>query len=202
MNRKKLLLASIAVLLVLAMAVPAAMSYFTTYVRAAGDRQIHLSDETTFSESPNDKGGKHVVIQAAKGSDPVFVRVMIFAPDEVMEHLTVSRADDWDGPTEEDGILYWYYKNPIKDGETAEMDIDIEVPKDFAEDTFNVVVVHEYVPAQVGEDGELFADWDDTDLIIDNEGESSDPAEGADGGGSEGDSTTGGDTPAEGGDGQ
>ena len=75
-------------------------------------------------------------------------------------------------------------------------------PIDFAKDTFNVVVVHEYVPAQVGEDGELFADWDDTDLIIDNEGESSDPAEGADGGGSEGDSTTGGDTPAEGGDGQ
>ena len=196
MNRKKLLLTTIAVLLVLAMAVPGAMSYFTTYVRAAGYRTLHLSDQTEFGETENEGGGKHVVITAAEGSDPVFVRVLIMAPDAVLGSLEVKNggaSGSWEnkGDFTADGCLgYWYFSEPIAHGQKAEMDIDLPEGFKYDGETFNVVVVHEYVPAQVGADGELYADWENTDLIVDN-GE--DSGEGG---------STGGDAPVEGGDGQ
>lgn len=181
MNRKKLILTGIAVLLVLALAVPAASSYFTTYVRVPGSKTLHLQDGTEFGETPTEGGGKHVVIKADENSDPVFVRVLIMAPKDVLDALLVTNgggSGSWEDAGDsgiEGSSGYWYFSEPIKDGETAEMDIDLPEGFKYDGDSFNVVVLHEYVPAEPDGSGGLKADWKNTDLDITvEEGEAAD----------------------------
>ena len=187
MNRKKLILASLAVLLVLALAVPAASAYFTTYVRVPGSKTVHLSDGTEFDETQTEGGGKHVVITADEDSDPVFVRVLIMAPEDVLDALVITNGGEsgsWEdkGDFGSDGCSgYWYFSEPIKDGETAEMNIDLPEGFQYDGDSFNVVVLHEYVPAEPDENGGLTANWDSWDA--DDLDITTDDAEAGEGGG-------------------
>ena len=76
---------------------------------------------------------------------------------------------------------YWYFSEPIKDGETAEMNIDLPEGFQYDGDSFNVVVLHEYVPAEPDENGGLTANWDSWDA--DDLDITTDDAEAGEGGG-------------------
>ena len=153
MNKKKIFITIVALLLIVGIAVPSALAYFSTYVRVKGGVPVTLGESTQLKEEKTPDGGKHVVITAAEGSDPVFIRVKAFAPSDV-QGLVNYEGEGW---TEEDG--YWYYGESIKDGESASIDITVDTDSLEDRDEFDLIVVYEYVPAQA--DGEtLYADWD------------------------------------------
>ena len=164
---KKKLFAVIAVLLVLAVTVPAAMAYFSTYVRVKGGVPVTLGESTQFKEERTPGGGKHVVVTASEGSDPVFVRVTAFAPSD-MEDLVKYTGEGW---TEGDGG-FWYYSKALNGGESAAIDIDVDTEALDARsdrDTFDLVVVYEYVAAKTDANGNLYADWDEILEIVEED---------------------------------
>ena len=159
MKRNKILMIAGAMILIMALSVPAALGYFTTYVRVPGSKTLSLSDGTKMKEE-NVSGKKHVVITADEDSDPVFVRVIAYAPTDIEKKL-VFEGDGWNKG--DDG--WWYYGQPLSKGQSAAIDIslpEIEIDKT----DFNVVVMHEYVPAVPDGDGGLTAYWENTDLIV------------------------------------
>ena len=137
--------------LVALVSVPSALAYFTTYARIKGTSAVTLGEAITFSEIANSSGDKHITISAEEESDPVFVRIGIFASKEIMSRIKVD--DTWEL---KDG---WYtYGQVLEGGKTAEMDIVID-KNDLEIEEFNVVVVYEYIPAIMNEEGEFVPDW-------------------------------------------
>ena len=138
--------------LVALVSVPSALAYFTTYTRIKGSSSVVLGETVTFNELETGTGDKHVTISVDEDSDPVFVRVGIFASGEITNRMTVEGT--WEFA---DG---WYtYGQVLKGGETAEMNILIN-KTDLETEEFNVVVVYEYIPAIVNDAGEFVPDWD------------------------------------------
>lgn len=155
MDKRIKILAFLTLLLIFCVSVTSAMAYFSTYVTAESGKVIQLGESVDFHEEKTVGGGKHVVITAEKGSDPVFVRVTAFVPSDVEGTYRYS-GENW--TQGKDG--YWYYGSPIKDGESASIDITIdqvELEKTGRE-SFDLVVIYEYVPAKFS-GGKLIADW-------------------------------------------
>lgn len=159
MRKSRLVILAAAVVLIMALTLPAALGYFSTYVRIPGTKTVHLSDGDKMKEE-NVSGSKHVVITADEDSDPIFVRVKAFAPTDIEDKL-VYEGKGWTKGA--DG--WWYYDEPLSKGGSAAIDIslpDIEIDKA----TFNVVVLHEYVPAIPDGRGGLTADWTNPSLDV------------------------------------
>ena len=151
----------LSLILLLLISVPAALSYFYTYTNATGTIPVHLEDGTTITEDvPNTQ--KQITITADEDSDPVFVRVKVFASD-VIE--TGSSTEGWE--LRNDGC--YYYSDPIDGKEGNDIDgsayLEISVslsegadPETLAE-SYNVIVIYEATPALIDDSGALYADW-------------------------------------------
>jgi len=136
-------------------------AYFSTYVRTKGSKEVMMHESTKFKETIED-GIKHIEITVDEDSDPVFVRVMIIASDEIKERIIYGEdtADKWE--SKEDG--YIYYKDVLKENESAELTVDVD-REGLEKDEFDLIIVYEYVPALF--DGETwYADWDDKETIV------------------------------------
>lgn len=154
MKKRNLILAVLALVLAVTVSVPSALAYFTTYVRAAGTKPVHLAEETRLKEPKPVDWTKHLTVTAQDGSEPVFVRARAFAPDGLT--LTYS-GENWTQNGD-----FWYYGPSIKGGESAaELLIKIDnIPQDVKEDeNFNVVVVYECTPVLYDAQGNETADW-------------------------------------------
>ena len=130
-----------------------ALSYFTTYVIAKGDKPIVLGSRTSMGERFG-AWTKRVRV-TAEGPDPVFVRVRAFAD----EGLTLVYSSDGDWTQEGD---WWYYAHALTPGQqTNELCIRIDdVPaQPQVGDTMQVAVVQECAPARYRADGTAYADW-------------------------------------------
>ena len=154
MNKKKRLLILAVIVLILCASIAPTYSYFTTYARALGGREISLGTWTEIEESFSD-WTKHVQIVAKEKSSPVFVRVKAFSGDNYA--LTFS-GSGW--TQQDDG--YWYWNQVLEANKATDiLDIAIhDVPTKDAKsgDEVNVAVVYECVLALYDEDGE--ADMD------------------------------------------
>ena len=151
MTKRKTLLVSIVTVLMLLVTITPALAYFTTYVRVPGEKPVHLGEKVRIKEDGEDF--KHVVLTADEDSDPVFVRIAVFAPTEIEKVLEIE-GKNW----KKNGY-YYEYELPLYAGESAEINIKIPDGTEIDRETFDVVVLYEYVPALMDADGNLYADW-------------------------------------------
>lgn len=160
---KHRLISLLLILIVVFVSVPPTLSYFFTYVETSGTVTVRLSDGGSINEDvPPEEPIKNVTITADENSDPIFVRVKVFAADDV-EITTLS-----EGWTKVDG--YFEYAEPI-DGfdsdskfarSTKTLKLEISIPKSEKEEDAiekHVVVVFEATPA-IYENGSWTKNWD------------------------------------------
>ena len=79
MNKRRLLLALLAVIMVLSVSIGSALAYFSTYTVAEGKKPIKVVPDTTIDEKVANETQKEVTVTNA-GNAPCFVRATAFAP--------------------------------------------------------------------------------------------------------------------------
>ena len=151
MTKKKLLFTLLIVMIITMVTVPPTLAYFSTYVRVPGHKPVHVNEKVIIKEDGDTF--KHVTLQADADSDPVYVRIAVFAPTEVESEL-VLEGDNW----VENGIYHEFTK-PLYAGETADITIKLKDENKIGREKFDLVVLYEYVPAQTKPDGSLYVDW-------------------------------------------
>ena len=82
MNKRRLLLALLAVIMVLSVSIGPALAYFSTYTVAEGKKPIKVVPDTTINEDVASETLKSVTVTNA-GNAPCFVRAKAFAPTGV-----------------------------------------------------------------------------------------------------------------------
>ncbi len=160
MKRIQKWLIALAVVLLAVVSVRAALAYFFVYTDADGEIPVVLKYSTKITEPEVVEGDKHIVVSALDDTDPVYVRVIIYADSGV--EVTVSDDQGWT----QDGD-YWYYDEPL-DGisdddtfaQTADLHVHVTLPAGVKGDQVNVIIVHEAAPRIYDkESNQWTADW-------------------------------------------
>lgn len=154
-TKRSIILALAAVVLVLAVSLPTAWAYFTTYTEAKGGVPLQPWRVETKIKEEVTNWVKHVVIENSEDGGPVYVRARAYSGS--IYPLTYTGEGWTDG-----GDGFWYYDGILNGGEaTPELLVKIDgVPKDAVDgQEFNVVVVYETTPVQYDQDGKPYADW-------------------------------------------
>ena len=148
MNKRRLLLALLAVIMVLSVSIGPALAYFSTYTVAEGKKPIKVVPDTTIDEDVANETQKSVTVTNA-GNAPCFVRATAFAPTGVT--LGTAGGNGWSA---QDGEGFWVYGEVLMPGETtAELEIPISgIPATANEganegDSLNIAVVYESTTA-------------------------------------------------------
>lgn len=163
--RKKIgnaLLAFAAAAMVLTVNGGSARAYFTTYVEAQGGAVVHLGGETKITENVS-SWTKHISIQNTEG-EPVYVRVKAFCgdayalqysdPENMWLRLGPANTDQ----NAADDDVFYLYKNIVYSGENnATSELQIKIDTKGNENTFDVVVIYESIPAQYDEEGNMLS---------------------------------------------
>ena len=162
MIKKELFIVLAVLVMIVAVSVPSAMSYFSTYTETLGTKELHFIYSSEFNESV-DGNKKIITIKADADSEPIFVRVKYFAPAGV----NVSPIDDTVFWQERNG--YYYYYQPIAGGEeTKSLVLAINITGDHEEgDVEHVIVIYEAIPAKYNDNGIGFIDWKDANWNTD-----------------------------------
>lgn len=164
MSKKKKILIAAMVIMALAITVNETLAYFSTYVRSKGTKPVSLTETVRFKEE-NVDGGKHVVITAAENSNPIYVRVRVYAIDEVLEQLVYSNTAGWNY---NGGENWWYYEQPLYANQSAILDVNLKEDAQITVEKFNIIVIYEFIPATMGSNGQLYGDWN-ADWTIEKE---------------------------------
>lgn len=140
------LLAFAAAALVLTVKVGSAGAYFTTYVEAQGGAVVHLGDETNIREEVSG-WVKHLTVVNREDSDPVYIRARAFCGSQY--ELTYT-GGSW--VAVDDG--FYLYNGIVEGGqETEELTITVDAKE--KENSFDVTVIYESIPAQYDEEGNM-----------------------------------------------
>lgn len=156
MKRKSVFLAAAAIVLVLAVNLPLAWGYFSTYTEAKGGVRLQSRKVETVIWEKVEDWTKHVVIANSADGDPVYVRARAFGASEY--RLTYESDGSWaDG-----GDGFYYYNGILHAGEEAP-ELLVRINQRPAEpeegQEFNVIVVYETTPVRYDKDGRPYADW-------------------------------------------
>ena len=153
MNKRNLILAALALILVICVSVGPALAYFTDYAVVKGSHPLKLVPWTEITEKPT-TGSKEVSI-TNYGEVPCWVRVKVFA-DGAVTNLAAS-GNGWTGAIPD----YLTCGTVVMPGAAAPtLTVTFQLPSPEAAKTANVVVVYESVPAYMGSDGSYQeADW-------------------------------------------
>jgi len=188
-NKRNMILAALAVVLVLCASIGPAMAYFTSYAQASGGIPIKLGDHGLIEENVVDMT-KIVQIQNAPDSvEDVWIRFSYTMPDIITESGSTAprgkvsfNSSHWKEVAEGDITWYYYYK-PLapgeitEDGEANPLTVVIgdltEEEKERLEngDQLEVSVFYESIPVIYDENGEPSpktadaADWDKQEFI-------------------------------------
>ena len=155
--RKSILFSMILLLMV---SVPSTLAYFTDAKEFEVKHSLKISIGSSITDDVVQDHIKSVTISADDDSDPIFVRVRVFAPNSVTITFDKEMNPGW----EEHGDYYEYTK-PL-DGKASTEDIaqsvtvhiGVEFASDDEADTHNVIVIYEAVVAKY-ENGAWVADW-------------------------------------------
>lgn len=142
-QKKRTIFALLAILMVLIVSVPSALAYFTTYARVKGTSELKLGEHVDFEESPSNDGHKLITLTVTEGD--VFVRVKAYAVREVLDNMSYSEKSQWNFSEDKECNIYEYVEALTK-GDVVELELIVDTDE-IDLDTFNVVVVYEYVPA-------------------------------------------------------
>ena len=144
-------LALLAFVLILSLSIGSAMAYFSDTDNTDGKQTITFGAETTITEKVDGLKKTITISNSENSKVAVFVRVRAFST-----HTINGEGSGWTKRGD-----YWYYNTPLEPGpdpttrETSDLIVSIErkpVPVD-EDDSFNVIVVYEAVPAMYKEDG-------------------------------------------------
>lgn len=155
MNKRRLLLALLAVIMVLSVSIGPALAYFSTYTVAEGKKPIKVVPDTTIDEDVANETQKVVTVTNA-GNAPCFVRATAFAPTGVT--LGTAGGNGWEAQNSEG---FWVYTAVLMPGEsTGMLEIPISgIPATANEgDSLNIAVVYESTTA-IWRNGAYVADW-------------------------------------------
>ncbi|MDD3218028.1 MAG: hypothetical protein PHC41_03700 [Lachnospiraceae bacterium] len=156
-GKRFILLTAAALVMILSLSVGSALAYFTTYATAAGDAVLELGFTETIPNEVVERDGKHITIENI-GDYACFVRVQVFAENDVIYHPAANWRDGKDG--------FWYYDLVLPAGEmTSELLAEVEYPVNTEEEIvpdFDVVVVQECSPVFYDTAGNPIADWNQT----------------------------------------
>ena len=144
MNKRRLLLALLAVIMVLSVSIGPALAYFSTYTVAEGKKPIKVVPDTTINEDVASETLKSVTVTNA-GNAPCFVRAKAFAPAGVT--LGTAGGNGWSA---QNGEGFWVYGEVLMPGEsTGKLVIPISgIPAAANEgDSLNIAVVYESTTA-------------------------------------------------------
>ena len=181
MNKRTLILAVLAVVLVLCSGIGSTVAYFTTYSNARGGYVIHLGGRTEIEEKISNNRKTVQIFNRAEtdddiGQHPVFVRVKAFTDSDGTLDYSANTSGLWQQKA--DG--YWYYQNPLIAAKTASTAgavtdpafiVDIKLNRELKEGEYlDVIVVHESVPAIFKADGspDLDTAWATGDITVVN----------------------------------
>ncbi len=154
MKKKYLLLSGLALVLIIALSIGPAMAYFTTYKVSDGSEVVNAGARTEIEET-FDSTTKHVTLTNTSDKISVYVRVKVFST----RPFTASGGEHWDTVTTNDTFTYCDQLIP-PGGTAAPLDVEIVFPEGYKKgESFNVLVMHECVPARYNEKGEPYADW-------------------------------------------
>lgn len=160
-DKKTVVLAAAAFVLIMNLGIGKAMAYFTTYASAKGDARISLGFTVTTPEETVSDWTKHIRIKNT-GDFDCYVRVKLFAGAEYQEQLTYT---DTSGKWSPGADGYYYYSDIVPaGGSTEELLAGIKNIKDSMESTdsqrdFNVIVVQECTMVVYDKEGRPSADW-------------------------------------------
>ncbi|MBQ9249363.1 MAG: hypothetical protein IJ179_11470 [Oscillospiraceae bacterium] len=154
MNKKKLCLVLLAVILVMSSWITPALAYFTTYTRAKGGYTVQLKTTTNIDESFED-WTKSLTVTNTEGA-AVYIRARAYAGST----YTLKYSGSGWTYNADDG--WWYYGPAVAAGESAAvLNVKItDIPEATEVGSFNVAVVYESTPVQYNADGSSYADWD------------------------------------------
>ena len=155
MKKKYLILSGLAFALIIALSIGPAMAYFTTYKVADGSEPVNAGARTEIEET-FDSTTKHVTLTNKSAKVSVYVRVKVFST-----HPFEASGEHWNTVTKNNEFTYCDQLIP-PGGTAAPLDVWIDFPKGFKEgESFNVLVMHECVPARYTDKGVPYADWSD-----------------------------------------
>ena len=162
MKKKHLIAAGLAMFLAVTASLGTAWAYFTTYATAKGSYTIHLGDETTINEHFSGWKKSVSIVNDAKSSQPVFVRVKGFC-GSAYSLVYSDESGKWSPGA--DG--YYYFSDPVAPGAETPNALDVSIRHaDGSQITteeaanaadFHVVIVFESTPVVYNADGA--ADW-------------------------------------------
>ncbi len=151
MRIRKWLLPLLAVILVVCAAIGSASAYFTSNAAGKGGYVLHLGNKTEIEEQYGQRS-KIVKISNSEKNATVFVRVKGFSGSQYP--LSYS-GTNWEPDPNKEG--FWRYKLPVAPGSSTADALTIQIdsiPENLVkDDSFNVIVVCESVPALFKADG-------------------------------------------------
>lgn len=155
MKKRYMILGCVAAVAIASASIGGAWSYFTTYTEVKGTRTVSLGDKTDIHEEVSD-GEKRVSISITEDSQPVYVRVKAFASGDYQKMLVYEPAERGAWTTAPDGDGYVYYTSALRAEDQETSQLLVRIPEVLIEgnEDFNIVVVYESVPVQLGADGE------------------------------------------------
>ena len=153
-TRNTFVLSLLALALILSAVISPALAYFTDQDQATGAIPITLGGQTEINDTITGLE-KTISIKNTEGRD-VWVRLLVAVGDaENQAKLTIKPGDYWEA-----GGDYWYYNDPVSEGETTTpfiVNLSQILTDKFAETQteFNVAVLYETTPVQYDEKGNM-----------------------------------------------
>ena len=174
MKKYHFILIAFALICLVSGSVTGAISYFTTFAEARGEKTLHLIEQTRIWEDVEENSKKLTVYNTDKHV-PVYVRAKGFSSGDYSLKYDAPGKNWVDG-----GDGYWYYSNEdgthkiLEPGQNTSRENQLIVsisrtvttePTDG--ETFNIVVVYEAAPV-IYEDGKPKEDWNQTLIKMNN----------------------------------
>lgn len=158
-NKKIVCLAAVAVMLLAGSTVKSALAYFTTYVIVKDTNDLTVGFTETEIAMTGDSAQKTIIITNT-GDYACFVRVKAIIPSE---YGTVSASGEgWEA---KDG--YYEYTEVLEPEKGTKPLVASILTTEGADEEFNVVAIQECTPVLYSEIGEVYANWNGSEFIID-----------------------------------
>ncbi len=171
MNKFRKILIFVSVILLVAVVVPNASAYFSTYTQTKGKKLITLGDDSQIEEPKVENGIKTIVISADDDSSAIFVRVKAIHIGSITTEKNTTKTDSYDPDKWTKDGDYYYFSDPL-DGKndtditkSTTLDLKVNIPDSISRDEVHVVVVYEAIVAKAQSNSPSLWDNAETEIV-------------------------------------
>ena len=120
--------------------------------------ELKFGNNTTIKEEIQNLD-KHITIKNEKNSIPVYARLKVFAPSEILEYLDFASNNEESGWKYDETDGYIYYEPYLNTEETSNpLIIDVNIPEEYKKD-FEIVIIYECSAVQWDANGAPYPNW-------------------------------------------